>query len=215
MEKKTTKTTKATKAKKVTKTTNNKEKDAFNNRMRLFNLYFFQYIIYSFIIFVVGLIIFLEPAMATRTAEIITAACLIMVGLGSGFDYAIKKKINLFDFDLVHGAIALILAVLILTNPFALTEFLAVAFGVFLIVSGLLKINFALKFRDINEASWVLVTTMSVISIVFGITVIVNPFANLYFTQVIGLFMILYAVIEGTYIILLKQRSKFFLKQIK
>ena len=215
MEKKTTKTTKVTKAKKVTKTTNNKEKDAFNNRMRLFNLYFFQYIIYSFIIFVVGLIIFLEPAMATRTAEIITAACLIMVGLGSGFDYAIKKKINLFDFDLVHGAIALILAVLILTNPFALTEFLAVAFGVFLIVSGLLKINFALKFRDINEASWVLVTTMSVISIVFGITVIVNPFANLYFTQVIGLFMILYAVIEGTYIILLKQRSKFFLKQIK
>ena len=215
MEKKTTKTTKATKAKKVTKTTNNKEKDAFNNRMRLFNLYFFQYIIYSFIIFVVGLIIFLEPAMATRTAEIITAACLIMVGLGSGFDYAIKKKIDLFDFDLVHGAIALILAVLILTNPFALTEFLAVAFGVFLIVSGLLKINFALKFRDINEASWVLVTTMSVISIVFGITVIVNPFANLYFTQVIGLFMILYAVIEGTYIILLKQRSKFFLKQIK
>ena len=56
---------------------------------------------------------------------------------------------------------------------------------------------------------------MGIISALFGIIVIINPFANLYFTQMIGLFMVLYAVIEATYTILLKQRSKNFLKLLK
>ena len=183
--------------------------------MRLFNIYFLEFLSFSIGMVIVGLFLLLKPALATRTAEILTAICLIIIGLGSGFNYTFKSKIRVFDFSLVFGAISLILAALIITNPFSLTNFLAVAFGVFLIISGLFKINFALNFKGINEESWVLVLTIGVISIAFGITAIVNPFANLYFTQMIGLFMILYGVIEATYTILLKQRSSIFLKQLK
>ena len=49
----------------------------------------------------------------------------------------------------------------------------------------------------------------------FGIIIIFNPFVNLYFTQVVGMFLILYAIMEFTQMILLKQRSKSFLKVLK
>ncbi len=201
------------------KKSNAKSKKTASNNLKeitkLFNIYFWQYMLFSLGVLGVGLYLLLEPAAATRTAEIITAICLIVIGLGAGFNYTFKQKIRMFDFSLVFGAIALILAALIITNPFALTNFLAVAFGVFLIISGLVKFNFATNFKSLKQPSWVLVLTMGIISVVFGAIVIINPFANLYFTQVIGLFMILYAIIEATYTILLKQRSREFIKLIK
>ena len=197
-----------------------KERKKTNNTvsksvLRLINVYFWQFISYSLLVLIVGLFLMFKPAMATRTAEIITAITLIVIGLGAAFDYTFKSKIKIFDFSLVFGSIAVILGALIITNPFALTNFLAVAFGVFLVINGLVKLNFALGFRSIKEGSWMLVLTMSIISMLFGIIVIINPFANLYFTQMIGVFMILYAVIEATYTILIKQRSKDFLKLLK
>ena len=197
--------------KKSKKTTNNNIKSL----NQLINIYFCQYLLFSVGVLAVGLYLIFEPATATRTAEIATAICLIIIGLGAGFNYTFKQKIRMFDFSLVYGAIALILGALIITNPFALTNFLAVAFGVFLMISGLVKFNFAMNYKALKQPSWVLVLTMGIISIVFGAIVIINPFANLYFTQVIGLFMVLYAVIEATYTILFKQRSKDIIKLIK
>ena len=182
---------------------------------KLFNIYFIQYLAYSVGILFVGIILLTKPAMATRTAEIITAIVLIVIGLGNGFNYTMKSKIKIFDFSLAYSAVILILGALIITNPFSLTTFLTIAFGVFLIVSGLYKLNIALYFKNIKEESWVLVLTMAIISIVFGLVGIINPFANLYFTQAIGLFMIMFAIIETTHTILLKQRSKEFLKLLK
>ena len=189
--------------------------DNIKELTKLFNIYFFQYMVYSLIFLAIGIVLLTEPALATRTAEIATAVVLIIIGLGNGFIYTLIEKIKLFDFSLVFSAISLVLAALIITNPFALTNFLSVAFGVFLMVNGLLKINYALHFRGIKEDSWVLILTMGIVSIIFGIVNIVNPFASLYFTQVIGLFMVLYSIIEITHSILLKQRSSKFLKQLK
>ena len=181
----------------------------------LFNIYFAQYIVYSLCALFIGLFLLTKPAIATRTAEIITSIVLIVLGLGNAFVYTMKKKVRMFDFSIVYSVISLTLAVLIITNPFELTNFLTVAFGVFLIVSGLLKINYALFLNNIKENSWSLVLTMGIVSIIFGLIAIINPFANLYFTQAIGLFMLLYGIIEITHTILLKKRSKEFLKLIK
>ncbi len=211
MEKKVTKKTTKTAAKKAVP----KKEDNMKGLTKLFNLFFLQYMGYSMIFLIAGFVLLTEPAMATRTAEIITACILFVLGLGNAFNYSLKSRIRIFDFSLVFSAISLILGVLIITNPFALTNFLSVAFGVFLIINGLLKINFALNFKSVKEDSWVLVLTMAIVSFLFGAAIIVNPFANLYFTQVIGMFMILYAIIELTHTILLKQRSKVFLKLLK
>ena len=199
--------------KKTTKTT--KSTNSIKPLVKLFNIYFYQFMVFSIGVIIVGLFLLLKPALATRTAEIATAVCLIVIGLGLAFNNTFKSKLSILDFSLVFGIIAMILGVLIITNPFSLTNFLAVAFGVFLIINGLSKIHFAINFKAMKESCWLLILAIAIMSIVFGIMVIVDPFANLYFTQMIGLFMILYGVVEVTYMILLKQRSKDFLKLLK
>ena len=205
--------------KKTTKTTQKKEvkpkKDELKGITKLFNLYFLEYMLYSLVFLGVGIVLLTNPALATRIAEIVTAIVLIVVGLGNGFNYALTKKIKIFDFSIIYSIIALILGVLILTNPFELINFLAIAFGIFLIASGLVKYNFALTFKFAGEESWKLVLTMSLLSMIFGVVIIINPFVNLYFTQVIGLFMFMHGIIDMTHTILLKQRSKYFLNLIK
>ena len=201
--------------KKVVKKKAIKKDDDLKGVTKLFNIYFLEYMAYSLVFIAAGIVLLTNPAMATRTAEIVTAIILIVVGFGSGFNYTLKNKIRIFDFSIIFSIISLILGAVILANPFSLTNFLSIAFGVFLIISGLVKYNFALNFKFINEESWKLILTMSILSVLFGIFIIINPFANLYFTQVIGLFMTIYGVIEITHTILLKQRSKYFLKLLK
>ncbi len=205
--------------KKVTKSTTKKaavkKEDDLKGITKLFNIYFMEYMAYSLAFLAAGIVLLTNPAMATRTAEIVTAGVLIIVGLGNGFNYTLKSKIKIFDFSIIYSIVSLILGAFILANPFSLTNFLTIAFGVFLILSGLVKYNFALNFKFIGEDSWKLILTMSILSVLFGIFIIINPFANLYFTQVIGLFMAIFGVVEITHTILLKQRSKYFLKLLK
>ena len=100
-------------------------------------------------------------------------------------------------------------------NPFVLSNFLTISFGIFLLLNGLLKGYYALCLKKINEECWTLILTMGIINAIFGVVIICNPFANLYFTQVVGMFMILYSIIEFTHMVLLRQRSKSILKQLK
>ena len=205
--------------KKATKVTTKKKEEKIDGDLvksiKLFNIYFFGYMAYSLAFLAAGIVLLTNPAMATDTAGIITASVLIFVGFGNGFSYAMKNKIRIFDFNIIYALSSLILAALIIINPFEMFHFLSIAFGIFLIVSGMLKYNFALNFKFIGEESWKLILTMSILSLLFGVILIIVPFANLYFTQVVGLFMFIYGVIEMAHSILLKQRSKEFLKLLK
>lgn len=193
----------------------NKKSSPLKLLQKIFNIYILQTLISSITIFVLGLVFLFNPTIATRTVEIITSIILIALGIGAIFNYFSKATLRIFNYNLVYGIISIVLGVLIAVNPFALVNIITIAFGIWLVFSGLIKVNYGLNFKRINEDSWLLTLVIGILTLVFGVIVIINPFINLYLTQVLGLFISIYAVLEFTESILLKQRSSAFLKQFK
>lgn len=103
----------------------------------------------------------------------------------------------------------------IILNPFAIANIVTIGLGIWLIVSGGLKINYGIRLRNIREAASTITMVVGIISILFGLMVIINPFAKLFLVEVVGIFLMVYGIIDLTNIILLKKRAKNFIKIFK
>ena len=156
-----------------------------------------------------------NPTIATRTVEIFTGVILMILGLSATFNYFSKGTLKIFNFNLAYGIVSIFLGFLILINPFTLVNILTCIFGIWLCISGLIKVNHGLNFRKVKEDSWLLTFVIGLLTLAFGIVVIINPFINLYLTQVLGMFISVYAVLDFTESVLLKQRASSFLKLFK
>lgn len=195
--------------------TQKKKNSSLKLLQKIFNIYFYQSILSSIIIGILGLVFLFNPTIATRTVEIITSGILIVLGIGAIFSYFSKSTLKFLNFNLFYGVISIILGLFIAMSPFALVNALTKLFGIWLAISGLIKVNFGLNFRSVKEESWLLTFVIGTLTFIFGIIVIINPFINLYLTQVLGLFITIYAVLDFTESILLKRRSSAFIKLFK
>jgi len=181
----------------------------------LFNKYMISNCVFSVLMILVGLILFSMPHIAIKTVSWIIGLFFIGQGFLSIIGYIKKDRISLLTFNLFYGIISLLIGLFVILNPFAIANILTVGLGIWLIVSGCLKINYSLRLKTINEKAWSLTFGVGIISIIFGLLTILNPFSKLFLVEVIGLFLIVYAIIDLTCTILLINRTKSFIKLFK
>lgn len=179
-----------------------------------FNLYMLLNMGLAIVMIILGLILYINPSIAIKTASWIIGIFFIIQGVALIYSY-IKSNINLMSLNMAMGIIVILLGIFILSNPFAIINVLNIGLGIWLIVSGAYKINFAIQLKKVKESSWLITLVVGIISIIFALMVIFNPFAKLVLVQVIGLFMIVYAIIDLTDSLLLKNRAKQFIKLFK
>lgn len=82
------------------------------------------------------------------------------------------------SYGLVQGAALIIVGVAIIANPEYLAKFITVAFGIIMLIDGILKIQYAIDLGRIKANGWVWVLVVAVLMIVLGVIAIVNPFST-------------------------------------
>lgn len=180
-----------------------------------FNLYMVTNCILALIIVLLGTILYLRPSTAIKTVSWLIGLYFAIQGIVSIVSYLKKDRISLLNFNLIYGIISILVGLFVILNPFAIANILTVGLGIWLIISGGLKINYGARLKLIKENSWLLTLVVGIISVLFGLMVILNPFSKLVLVEVIGLFMLVYGVIDLTNIILIKRRAKDFIKLFK
>jgi uncharacterized membrane protein HdeD (DUF308 family) len=181
----------------------------------LFNKYLLANILLSLVMIVLGIILYAYPEIAIKTVSWLIGIIFLVVGALSIYSYVKKDRITLFVFNLIYGISSIVIGLFVIINPFAIANILTVSLGIWLLVSGALKINYALRLKSINELSWALTLSVGIITILFALMVIFNPFTKLIIVEVIGLFLIVYGAVDLTDILLIKKRSKSFIKSFK
>ena len=164
---------------------------------------------------ILGIVLYAYPAIAIKTVSWLIGIIFIIIGSLSIYSYIKKDRISLLAFNLVYGILSIVVGLFVALNPFAIANILTVSLGIWLLVSGALKVNYALRLKSIKELSWSLTLAVGIITILFAIMVLFNPFSKLIIVEVIGLFLIVYGVIDLTDILLIKKRSKNFIKSFK
>lgn len=182
---------------------------------RIYKLYISKNIIIDILMVLIGIGFIKNPYCGIRWGEIIFALVIITNGLISVFEGATNKLVPIFKLNIVYGILSSAIGVLIITNPLSLTRFLTIMLGIWMVISGSLKIFYGSYLKECNEKSWKITITVGILLFLFGLLNILYDFAAMTVVYVAAVFLILYAILDLTNSFLYKKRTNEIIKIFK
>ena len=176
------------------------------------NNYFNKLLTYSILsgvlYFMIGVFFFFYPLESIRIIGVITGFLFIISSIITGYKYFKGTGAQLYRYDLIFSILKLIVGIILIVAPYELSDFLTKVFGIFVIISGANKTSYGLWFKIGNEPSWLLTITVGIMFIVFGIILVLFPFTNVFVHILIGIFLMVYGVLEIISTSLVKKRAQ-------
>ena len=157
---------------------------------------------------VMGIVLLLLPNATNKVVGIIVGIIFLIEGINSVYKYFHREGAKLYNLSLVFGVLYAVLGVVIIIYPFTVVEFVTVCLGLYMIINGASKVNYALWLKRGNEDSWLITLATGILVAIVGILVIFNPFASLTLTKLAGAFLIITGILDFMDTILFKNRSK-------
>ncbi len=126
---------------------------------------------------VLGVLMIIFPEQSGDIICITIGIILGIWGLVRLITYFASGKVESFgSFALVQGAALLGFGILFIINPGILKTFLSAALAIILIVSGVMKFQYAVDFLRLKAKFWYISLLGAIISITLGAIVFFNPF---------------------------------------
>lgn len=147
----------------------------------------------SLILGLVGLVLMLAPDTFNKVVGIIVGLSLLLVGLATIYQY-MKNKIGT-TLSLFSGILYAVLGAIIMVYPNSVLQLVAMCLGVYLLISGILKVSTAINIRRITER-WIGTLVIGIISGILGILLLVNPFSGITITKLAGIFLVIAVVFD-------------------
>ncbi len=156
-------------------------------------------IITSIVLMALGLLLIFESEATIFTISYIIGGILIALG-GFAIINFIRHASNTdnhYNLDIIYGVVTIILGVLIITNPQAIASIIPIVLGIGIIISSCTKMQYAFQLRSNQDNLWKATMIISVVSTICGIILLFNPFkAAVGITKIVGVFIIIYAVLD-------------------
>lgn len=157
---------------------------------------------------ITGIILLLVPELSGKVLGMIVGIIFLIEGINSIYKYFHREGAKLYNLNLVFGVIYAVLGVVIILVPSSVVEFITICLGIYMIVNGASKVNYALWLKRGNEDSWLITLATGILVAIVGVLVIFNPFASLTLTKLAGAFLIITGILDFMDTILFKNRSK-------
>ena len=157
---------------------------------------------------IMGIVLLLLPNATNKVVGIIVGIIFLIEGINSVYKYCHREGAKLYNLNLIFGVLYALLGVVIILYPFTVVEFVTVCLGIYMIINGASKVNYALWLKRGNEESWLITLATGILIAIVGILVIFNPFASLTLTKLAGAFLIITGILDFMDTILFRNRSK-------
>ncbi len=165
-------------------------------------------IIISIVTVLLGLIIFLKPDTTIKSIAIIIGILLIIIGSGPIIDL-IRSEDKKITFGLAPSIILFIIAFILFFTPELLVSIIPFIIGIALIMSSAYKLQNIYNLKKINGVFNIWTIIITVFILVLGLLLIVNPFSGaLAITKIIGIFLMIYGILDIIDSIILKRVVK-------
>lgn len=175
----------------------------------------FMEIVYAVVFAIIGLIIALNSEMTNKVVGLLMGTFLLVLGILNFFSFIDKNKIKLFSYNFIFGILNIILGMFVMFNPLSIVNFLNITLGIWFIIESVNKIVYFIYLKKVGEESSKVVLVSSILFLLLGILIIINPFRSIVITRTVGIFIILCNILNLNDLVLLRKRSKNFLKLFK
>ena len=152
-------------------------------------------LISSILFLVIGILLFLHPDGVVKFITYIVGSIFVGLGIIKVLSYyKIIKKENITNTsDIVLGIIAIDVGLTIILCSGAIEIATRLVIGAWILYSGIMKLTLAFKLKELNSKTWVYTLIVSILMIICGIYII--AVSNIFF-KTLGLFLIIYSIIE-------------------
>ena len=121
-----------------------------------------------------------------------------------------KKKyiLSLFSLNLILGILAIIIGLFTIFNPLKIVKIITLGLGLYLSVRAIFKAIEALKLKKYGFDGWLLIIVISILLLILGIVMIINPMAAMDIVEVSGLFIIFSSILELCNLVMVYSKAK-------
>ena len=170
----------------------------------------------SIILFILGLLLFLKPDTVIHVVALILGFFIIVVGIFALLKYfRAEQKNGMIRFNIIYGGVCIVSGLILALTPSAIASILPIVLGIWMIISSLLKIQYALNMKEAGSTSWIPTFTLAMITLVVGILLVINPWRGAQvILQIVGGFLMAYALLDVIASFLLNKETKTLMKVI-
>lgn len=162
-------------------------------------------IVTSVIILVLGIFLFISADLIIRMISVILGVIILVPGVTSLVDY-FKTKTNT---SLIMGVITIIIALILMINTTFVASVLPFILGIYFVITGISRLQYALELKKSGSTNYTKSLFVSILIMVCGILFIINPFGGaIAITQVMGIFMIIYAILDLSNSVIIKRELR-------
>lgn len=160
--------------------------------------FFRSSLVSSITLFILGLLIIFKSEITIIAISYLVGGALIALGTFAIIQFIKNIEISgKNDLDILYGVVTIILGLLIVKNPKLIASVLPVIIGVAIIINSATKLQYAFELKKENNQQWKTTMIISIISVICGVILLFNPFKGaVIITQTIGIFMIVYSILD-------------------
>lgn len=148
------------------------------------------------ILSLLGLILIICPGLASSVVLNVIGAAGIIIGVVHLARYSmLDAKSSISSNGMFTGLLWLIGGILIIVLKGFLLSLLPIFFGLILLVGGVAKLQYTLNFKRMGVKRWYFELVATVLSIAFGVVILINPFNTaLLLMRIIGVALLVEGV---------------------
>lgn len=156
-------------------------------------------IITSAILIILGVLLVFQSETTVMTISYVIGGILIAAGTLALIRYVRNAKGPEYrnELDIIYGIVTIIFGIIIIKNYQAIASIIPIVIGIGIIISSAGKLNYAFQLKSNKNELWKTTMIISIISTIFGVILLFNPFkAVMGVMKIIGISIIIYAVLD-------------------
>ena len=184
---------------------------------KLMKKFFRSSLITSLFLIALGLLLIFQSDAVIYSISYIIGGILIALGVLGIIKFVQgTNKEQQTELDIVYGIVSVILGIVVIKNPQAIASIIPTILGISIVINSATKLQYAFELKSNGNNLWKSTMVISIISTLCGIVLIFNPFKALTsFTKIVGIFIVIYAVLDMISTFTIKRNVKIFQKTMK
>lgn len=164
----------------------------------------------SGILLLIGFLLLFKSTDTIVALSYILGCILIVLGIIAIINFFRKSSIDVFnDLNIIYGIVTIVFGTLIISNPTAIATFIPFVVGLGILISSSIKLAYSIELKNDHDELWQSTLIMAAIGAGCGILILFNPFkTSLAVFKIIGIFIIIYAVLDIISIYQIKKTFK-------
>ena len=184
---------------------------------KLMKKFFRSSLITSLFLIALGLLLIFQSDAVIYSISYIIGGILIALGVLGIIKFVQgTNKESKTELDIVYGIVSVILGIIVIKNPQAIASIIPTILGISIVINSATKLQYAFELKANGNNLWKSTMVLSIISTLCGIILIFNPFKALTsFTKIVGIFIVIYAVLDMISTFTIKRNVKIFQKTME